>query len=79
MSGLITQRLDGDVNTIMINRGDTGNRVTDEMAGQLADMINKAAKNSRLILFRGAGREFCMGRDEVKKHGPVPEGCRPGR
>ncbi|MBW1768969.1 MAG: hypothetical protein JRJ65_18230, partial [Deltaproteobacteria bacterium] len=67
MSELITQKRDEDITTIMINRGDTGNRVTDEMAGQLADMISNASKDSRLILFKGAGQEFCLGRDEVKK------------
>jgi enoyl-CoA hydratase len=69
----IIQKRDEDVTTIMINRADIGNRVTDEMAGQLSDMITNSSKDSRLILFKGVGQEFCLGRDEVKKQGPAPE------
>jgi enoyl-CoA hydratase len=74
MSERIIQKREGDITTIMINREDIGNRVTDEMANQLADMINDASKNSRMILFRGSGQEFCLGRDGgMRKPGPPPE------
>ena len=40
----------------------------------LTYMISNPSKDSRLILFEGAGQEFCLGRDEVKrKQGPAPE------
>lgn len=73
MAERIIQTRDEDITTIMINRADIGNRVTDEMAGQLAEMISNASKDSRLILFKGAGQEFCLGRDEVKKQSTAPE------
>ena len=70
---LIIQERDGDITTIMINRADIGNRVSDEMALRLADMIDEASKDSRVILFKGAGQEFCLGREVMGERGPLPE------
>lgn len=70
---VILREHDGDVTKITINRPDLGNRVSDPMAGQLADMIDAAAKESRLIVFRGAGDEFCLGRQAMGERGPIPE------
>jgi enoyl-CoA hydratase len=64
---------DGDVSTITLNRPEIGNRVSDSMAGQLADMIDAAAKESRLILFKGAGEEFCLGREAMGQRAPHVE------
>jgi enoyl-CoA hydratase len=72
MTDRIIQKKDGDIVTIQINRPDIGNRVTDEMAVQLADMLDLASKNARLIIFRGTGETFCLGRDEVKKDSNTP-------
>ena len=74
MADRIIQSREADITTITINREEIGNRVTDDMAAQLVDMITNAARDSRLILFKGAGQEFCLGRDEPKKkQGPPPE------
>ena len=70
---LIIQEREGDITTIIINRADTGNRVSDEMAGRLADMIDEASKDSRAILFKGAGQEFCLGREVMGERGPLKE------
>ena len=70
MSNLILCERDGDVTTITLNRPEIGNRVSDPMAGQLAGMIDAAAKDSRLILFKGAGAEFCLGREAMGKREP---------
>lgn len=70
---VILREHDGDVTKITINRPDLGNRVSDPMASQLADMIDAAAKESRLIVFRGAGDEFCLGRQAMGERGPIPE------
>lgn len=67
MADLILREKDGDVTTITLNRPEIGNRVSDPMAGQLAGMIDAAAKDSRLILFKGAGAEFCLGREAMGK------------
>ena len=73
MSNLILCERDGDVTIITLNRPEIGNRVSDPMAGQLADMIDTAAKDSRLILFKGAGQEFCLGREARGQRDPHTE------
>lgn len=73
MSDLIVCERDGDITMITLNRPEIGNRVSDPMAGQLADMIDEAAKESRLILLKGAGQEFCLGREAMGQRGPLPE------
>ncbi len=73
MANFIVREREGDITTITINRPEIGNRVSNPMAGQLADMIDDAAKNSRLILFRGAGDDFCLGREVMGERGPLPE------
>jgi enoyl-CoA hydratase len=73
MSDLILCERDGDVTIITLNRPEIGNRVSDPMASQLAEMIDNAAKDSRLILFQGAGEEFCLGREAMGQRGSRPE------
>lgn len=73
MSDLILCERDGDVSMITLNRPEIGNRVSDPMAGQLADMIDAAAEESRLILIKGAGEEFCLGREAMGQRGALPE------
>jgi len=73
MSDLILCERDGDVTTITLNRPEIGNRVSDPMATQLADMIDAAAKESRLILIKGAGEEFCLGREAMGQREPNTE------
>lgn len=73
MADLIKLERDGDVTMITLNRPDIGNRVSDPMAGELAGMIDGASKDSRLILFRSAGEEFCLGRESMGQKGPLPE------
>ncbi|TAK03453.1 enoyl-CoA hydratase/isomerase family protein [bacterium] len=73
MSDLILCERDGDVTTITLNRPEIGNRVSDPMATQLADMIDAAAKESRLILIQGAGEEFCLGREAMGQREPNTE------
>ncbi len=73
MADFIVRERDGDITTITINRPEIGNRVSNPMAGQLADMIDDAAIDSRLILFRGAGDDFCLGREVMGERGPLPE------
>ncbi len=61
----------GDATHITLNRSDCGGLVSDPMAAQLAEMIDNANKDSKYIVFRSAGEDFCLGRD--------PEGREPGR
>jgi enoyl-CoA hydratase/carnithine racemase len=50
------------VTTVTLNRPEIGNRVTNEMAATLANMIAQA-RDSRIVVLKGAGDDFCLGRD----------------
>lgn len=73
MADGILRTRDGDITTLTLNRPEIGNRVSDAMAGQLAAMIDEAAKESRLLIFQGAGDEFCLGREVAGERGSLPE------
>jgi enoyl-CoA hydratase len=63
---------DGDITTITLNRPEAGNRQTDSSWAQMTEMLNDAAKASRLILFKGAGEDFCLGREAMGQPQPAP-------
>src|ERR1051325_7942482 len=69
---ILSQR-DGDVTTITLNRPEAGNRQTDATWAQVAAMFDIAAKESRLIVFRGAGDDLCLGRESMGQATPVQE------
>src|SRR5215470_4209961 len=62
MSDFVKCETAGPLTTITLNRPDCGNLVSNQMGGDLAAMIDAAA-TSRLIVLRGAGDDFCLGRD----------------
>ena len=62
---------DGRVATITLNRPDRGNAVSDEMVAELARLVNDAASQADLVLLRGAGADFCVGR--APPPAPPPE------
>ena len=53
----------GEATTITINRPECGGLVSDPMASDLAEMIDLAGRNSKYIVFRSVGDDFCLGRD----------------
>jgi enoyl-CoA hydratase/carnithine racemase len=53
---------EGAILTIYIDRADAGNRLSNPMALALAKALD-AAGDSRVILLRGQGADFCLGRD----------------
>ncbi|MDB5874186.1 MAG: hypothetical protein JWQ07_3628 [Ramlibacter sp.] len=53
---------DGAILTISIERAEAGNRLTNEMAGALAAALDDAG-DSRVIVLRAPGPDFCAGRD----------------
>ncbi|MBI2531146.1 MAG: enoyl-CoA hydratase/isomerase family protein [Deltaproteobacteria bacterium] len=63
----------GDITTITLNRPEAGNRQTDATWAQVTQMFDDAAKTSRLILFKGAGEDFCLGREAMGQPTPVLE------
>jgi len=75
MADPILRVKDGDITTITLNRPEAGNRQTDTTWAQVTEMFDAAAKESRLILFRGAGEDFCLGREAMgqAQPGPAPE------
>jgi len=73
MSEPILKEKDSDLTTIILNRPEVGNRQTDATWAQVTEMINAAAQDSRLILFKGAGEDFCLGREAMGQRGPVLE------
>ena len=75
MADPVLMQRDGDITTITLNRPEAGNRQTDATWAQVTRMFDDAAKTSRLILFKGAGDDFCMGREAMgqTEPGPAPE------
>jgi enoyl-CoA hydratase len=73
MADPILKERDGDVTTITLNRPDDGNKQTDDTWAQCTEMLNAAAKDSRAIVFRGAGADFCLGRAAMGQAAPVME------
>ena len=47
---------------ITINRPERGNGMSDPMIIELGDLVEKEGDKVRLIVLRGAGKDFCVGR-----------------
>lgn len=58
----IRARREGKILTIAIDRVDAGNRLTNEMVAALAAALDSAG-DSRVIVLRAQGPDFCLGRD----------------
>jgi len=57
----------GEALHLTLNRPDDGNGVTDEMAAELARLLLSASDSSRLVVLRGAGADFCVGRAKGRR------------
>jgi enoyl-CoA hydratase len=73
MSESILSEQDGGILRVTINRPDAGNAMTDEMALELTDIIGAAPQTSRMVLLRGAGKDFCIGRQAPPPPAAWPE------
>jgi enoyl-CoA hydratase len=62
MADDILVRQDGPVLHVTINRPEQGNAVTDDMVRALTRAIAEAPKTSDIVVLRGAGKDFCVGR-----------------
>ena len=62
MSEDILTKQDGPILRITLNRPEHGNGVSDEMVAHLTRLINDAPKTSDMVVLRGAGKDFCVGR-----------------
>jgi enoyl-CoA hydratase len=53
---------DGNILTITLNRPDDGNGLNDAGIAQLTTLLQGAAARARLVVLKGAGKDFCVGR-----------------
>jgi enoyl-CoA hydratase len=61
MPDILTKQ-DGPILRITLNQPDRGNAVSDEMVAELTGLIEAAEKSASLVVLRGAGKDFCVGR-----------------
>lgn len=73
MAEPIIEEKSADITTLILNRSDAGNRQTDSTWARLTEIIDAAAKRSRLIILKGAGDDFCLGREAMGQPAPVLE------
>ena len=62
MADEILVKQDGPILRITLNAPERGNAVTDDMVRELTKLIDGAAKKSDMVVLRGAGKDFCVGR-----------------
>lgn len=62
MSDEILVQQDGPILRVTLNRPKEGNGVSNEMAAELAGILDRAADTSQFVVLRGAGPDFCIGR-----------------
>ena len=73
MSQQIGFAVAGEIATLTLQRPEAGNRLSNEMAASVVAALRQA-EGSRLLLLRGAGTDFCLGRD-MQPPPPRPEWC----
>lgn len=75
MSELITTAARGAAYYITLNRPAEGNVLTDAMVVRLTRLIAEAPSEAKVIVLRGAGKDFCLGRDipALKREGQPKE------
>jgi len=62
MTDEILVKQDGPILRITLNAPDRGNAVTDDNVRELTRLINGAGEKADMVVLRGAGKEFCVGR-----------------
>jgi enoyl-CoA hydratase/carnithine racemase len=72
MANDILTKQDGPILRITLNQPKRGNAVTDDMVREMTALIREAPKKSDIIVLRGAGKEFCVGRAGMGGR-PTPE------
>lgn len=61
MPDILTKQ-DGQILRITLNQPERGNAVSDQMVVELTGIIEAADKSSSVVVLRGAGSDFCVGR-----------------
>jgi len=70
MPDILTKQ-DGAVLRITLNVPDRGNAVSDEMVAELTRIIEGASDSTSVVVLRGAGRDFCVGRAAMGQRPPT--------
>ncbi len=58
----ILTRQDGAILNVTLNQPERGNAVSDQMVAELTGIIAGADKTASILVLRGAGADFCVGR-----------------
>jgi enoyl-CoA hydratase len=70
MSNELLVQQDGPILRVTINRPEQGNGMSDAMALELASLLDRAHDTTEMVLLRGAGADFCIGRVRDPNAGP---------
>ena len=70
MSNEIVTARKGPVLEITLNRPSIGNAASDAMAVELTKLLLGAGESSEIVVLRGAGDDFCVGRETMGKRPP---------
>jgi enoyl-CoA hydratase len=62
MSKELLVEQDGPILRVTINRPEQGNGMSDEMAQEFTALLDRAHETCEMVLLRGAGKDFCIGR-----------------
>jgi enoyl-CoA hydratase len=62
VSEFILDQTDANILTLTLNRPDEGNALNDTGIGELAALLQGAAQRARMVVLKGAGADFCVGR-----------------
>jgi enoyl-CoA hydratase len=73
MSKEILTQQDGVILRVTLNRPEAGNGVSNDMAAELTQILNKAHETAQFVVFRGAGADFCTGRASMGPPQGQPE------
>ena len=76
MSDDILSRREGSFLRITLNRPESGNAMSDDMARELTRLLTSAGADSDFVLLEGAGADFCIGRASMGR-APAPGAGRP--
>ena len=70
MANEIVTARKGPVLEITLNRPEIGNAASDGMALELTKLLLGAGESSEIVVLRGAGDDFCVGRETMGKRPP---------
>src|SRR5258707_9028604 len=70
MANEIDTNRNGPVLEYPLNRPEIGNAASDAMAVELAKLLLSAGESAEIVVLRGAGDDFCVGRETMGKRPP---------